>query len=196
MNISYDVQDLWNLADIFCIGSFLNWIGLRAVAWLIVQKEQWDGLAAEEIWRPREEWHPLEPMLLADAMFGAGMIASYLKMVHILSINPHLGPLQIAVAKMIIDIIKWMVFYLLVVFAFGCGMNQLMWYYADLERQECYRSCSGPPLAQPILCVCSLEGEMPDWDENPDSCTAWRRFANLWETSQVGQQRQFLLTSE
>ena len=162
------LKDLWNLADLFCIGAFMNWIGLRAIAFLIVQKEQWDGKDPDEIWTPREEWDTFEPMLLADAMFGAGMIASYLKVVHIFSINPHLGPLQIAIGKMIIDIIKWMFLYILVVFAFGCGMNQLMWYYADLEKQECYQ----------------LPGGEPDFENEPESCTTWRRFANLWETSQ------------
>ena len=87
------MKDLWNLADLFCIGAFMNWIGLRALAFLIVQKEQWDGKEADLIWKPREEWDTFEPMLLADAMFGAGMIASYLKVVHIFSVNPHLGPL-------------------------------------------------------------------------------------------------------
>ena len=81
------------------------------------------------------------------------MIAAYLKVAksdhvckmsnfevtYLLSINPYLGPLQIALGKMIIDIVKWMFLFLLVVFAFGCGMTQLLWYYADLEMQVCYR---------------------------------------------------------
>jgi len=71
-------------------------------------------------------------------MFGAGMISSYLKLVHIFSINPYLGPLQVSLGKMIIDIFKWMVMYILVLFAFGCGLNQLLWYYADLEKKQCY----------------------------------------------------------
>ena len=78
-------------------------------------------------------------------MFGAGMISSYLKLVHIFSINPYLGPLQVSLGKMIIDIFKWMVMYILVLFAFGCGLNQLLWYYADLERQECYSLPGGLP---------------------------------------------------
>ena len=60
-------------------------------------------------------------------------------MTYLLSINPYLGPLQIALGKMIIDIVKWMFLFLLVVFAFGCGMTQLLSYYAELEMQQCYR---------------------------------------------------------
>ena len=146
----------------------MGWIGLRALSFLLVQKEVWDGYKPEEIWTPRDTWHMFEPYLLAEGMFGAGMISSYLKLVHIFSINPYLGPLQVSLGKMIIDICKWLVIYILVLFSFGCGLNQLLWYYADLEKQKCY----------------SLPGGLADWDEFGDSCVMWRRFANLWETSQ------------
>ncbi|KAG8233919.1 hypothetical protein J437_LFUL005124 [Ladona fulva] len=48
------------------------------------------------------------------------------------------------------------------------GLNQLLWYFAELERQRCY----------------SLPGELPDWDSKGDSCLKWRRFGNLFESSQ------------
>ena len=100
------------------------------------------------IWIPRKEWHSFDPMLLADGLFGAGMISSYLKLIHIFSINPYLGPLQVSLGKMVIDIAKFLVLYILVLFSFGCGLNQLLWYYADLGRQKCY---------------CLPDG-LPDWD--------------------------------
>uniref|UniRef100_Q9TXE9 TRP PROTEIN=140 kDa integral RHABDOMERAL photoreceptor protein/retina expressed gene product (Fragments) n=1 Tax=Calliphora vicina TaxID=7373 RepID=Q9TXE9_CALVI len=43
-----------------------------------------------------------------------------------------LGPLQVSLGRMIIDIIKFFFIYTLVLFAFGCGLNQLLWYYAEL----------------------------------------------------------------
>ena len=45
---------------------------------------------------------------------------------------------------------------------------QLLWYYADLEYNKCY----------------SLPGGLPDTENNGNSCLVWRRFANLFETSQ------------
>ena len=69
-------------------------------------------------------------------MFGAGMISSYLKLVHIFSINPYLGPLQVSLGKMILDIFKWMVLYILVLFAFGCGLNQLLWYLQTIRSSD------------------------------------------------------------
>lgn len=46
---------------------------------------------------------------------------SYLKMVHMFSISPHLGPLQISLGRIVIDIIKFFFIYMLVLVAFGCG---------------------------------------------------------------------------
>lgn len=140
--------NLWNLADIFSYGSFMGWIGMRAISFAWSLKLQFDGLPEEEIWTLREHWHPFDPMLLSEGLFGAGMISSYLKLIQIFSINPYLGPLQVSLGKMIIDICKFLVMYILVLFSFGCGLNQLLWYYADLEKQKCY----------------SLPGGLPDWE--------------------------------
>lgn len=42
----------------------------------------------------------------------------------------------------------------------GKGLNQLMWYYADLEKAKCY----------------SLPNGLPDWNNEGDACMKWRRF--------------------
>ena len=71
------------------------WTGLRALAFLMVQKEIWEGVPSDKIYLKRsvslvipnmhcksltrEEWAAFEPQNLADAAFGAGMIAAYLK---------------------------------------------------------------------------------------------------------------------
>lgn len=53
------------------------------------------------------------------------------------TINPHLGPLQISLGRMVFDIMKFAVFILLVVFSFSCGLNQLYWYYAQMRSNKC-----------------------------------------------------------
>ncbi|XP_076686559.1 transient receptor potential isoform X2 [Andrena cerasifolii] len=161
------VSDLWNVVDFVQNVFYVIWVMLRATAWFIVQREYWNGL---DPWYPRDQWHAFDPMLLSEGAFAAGMIFSFLKLVHIFSVNPHLGPLQISLGRMIIDIIKFFFIYTLVLFAFGCGMNQLMWYYADLEKQKCYHMKEFP--------------DLPDFDNQEKACSIWRRFANLFETSQ------------
>lgn len=85
---------------------------------------------------------------------------SFLKLVHIFSVNPHLGPLQVSLGRMVLDILKFFFIYALVVFSFGCGMNQLLWYYADMA----YRQCQRFP-----------EDERSPHEDGP--CKVWRRFS-------------------
>lgn len=69
---------------------------------------------------------------------------------------------------MVFDIIKFFFIYTLVLFAFGCGLNQLLWYYSHQDRDRC---ASGH-----LAGVSALEQD--------HSCDVWRRFNNLFETSQ------------
>ncbi|XP_076044385.1 transient receptor potential isoform X2 [Oratosquilla oratoria] len=159
------ISDLWNIVDYTTNMFFIAWICLRGTAVVVVHREMWRG---DWPYYPREEWHSFDPMLISEGCFGAAMIFSFLKLVHIFSVNPHLGPLQISLGRMIIDILKFFFLYTLVLFAFGCGLNQLMWYYAELEMKKCYHLPNGKP----------------DFENEDQACFIWRRFANLWETSQ------------
>ncbi|XP_050543563.1 transient receptor potential protein isoform X2 [Daktulosphaira vitifoliae] len=158
------ISDLWNIVDFITNVFYVLWISLRFSSWFIVQREFRQGF---DPWLPREEWDTFDPHLVSEGAFAAAMIFSFLKLVHIFSVNPHLGPLQISLGRMIIDIIKFFFIYTLVLFAFGCGLNQLLWYYADLESKKCYHG-----------------SDLPDFDKEDKACTTWRRFANIFETSQ------------
>ncbi|TMW53463.1 hypothetical protein DOY81_001461 [Sarcophaga bullata] len=160
------IMDLWNIVDFISNMFYMTWILCRATAWIIVHRDLW--FRDIDPYFPREHWHPFDPMLLSEGAFAAGMVFSYLKLVHIFSINPHLGPLQVSLGRMIIDIIKFFFIYTLVLFAFGCGLNQLLWYYAELEKNKCYH----------------LHPDVADFDDQEKACTIWRRFSNLFETSQ------------
>ncbi|XP_064555256.1 transient receptor potential protein [Drosophila montana] len=160
------IMDLWNIVDYISNTFYVTWILCRATAWVIVHRDLW--FRGIDPYFPREHWHPFDPMLLSEGAFAAGMVFSYLKLVHIFSINPHLGPLQVSLGRMIIDIIKFFFIYTLVLFAFGCGLNQLLWYYAELEKNKCYH----------------LHPDVADFDDQEKACTIWRRFSNLFETSQ------------
>ncbi|XP_025422859.1 transient receptor potential protein isoform X1 [Sipha flava] len=157
--------DLWNIVDFITNVFYMVWISLRFSSWYIVQREYSQGY---DPWLPREDWDKFDPHLVSEGAFAAAMIFSFLKLVHIFSVNPHLGPLQISLGRMIIDIIKFFFIYTLVLCAFGCGLNQLLWYYADLESKKCYHD----------------NNDLPDFGNEEKACSTWRRFANIFETSQ------------
>jgi hypothetical protein len=91
----------------------------------------------------RRDWNAWDPTLISEGIFAAANIFSSLKLVYIFTINPHLGPLQISLGRMVHDILKFSVLILLVAFAFACGLNQLFWYYARMKKSECAFDTSG-----------------------------------------------------
>ena len=102
---------------------------------LQVEKEKAEGKPTAML--PRKDWDAYDPNLIAECLFAAANIFSSLKLVYIFTVNPHLGPLQISLGRMVVDIMKWAFVYCLVVFAFSCGVNQLYWYYAMRRDEEC-----------------------------------------------------------
>ncbi|XP_026472025.1 transient-receptor-potential-like protein [Ctenocephalides felis] len=160
------LRNMWNFIDftrnlLYCAVALL-----RTIAY--VQQIREINRNPDTIYIPREEWDDFDPQLIAEGLFAAANIFSALKLVHLFSINPHLGPLQISLGRMVIDIIKFFFIYSLVLFAFACGLNQLLWYFADLERSKCY----------------ILPGGLPDWANHADACMKWRSFGNLFESTQ------------
>ncbi|XP_036148851.1 transient-receptor-potential-like protein [Monomorium pharaonis] len=159
------LRDMWNFIDFTRNTLYLATGILRLAAYLQQRAEiQMDPSAAII---PRENWSDFDPQLIAEGLFAAANVFSALKLVHLFSINPHLGPLQISLGRMVIDIVKFFFIYTLVLFAFACGLNQLLWYFAELERQKCYSGISDP-----------------SWDTGSDACLRWRRFSNLFESCQ------------
>nr|XP_014288104.1 transient-receptor-potential-like protein isoform X2 [Halyomorpha halys] len=160
------LRNLWNFIDFTRNSLYVGVFLLRCAAyWQQANQIAYDPAIA---YIPREQWDAYDPQLIAEGLFAAANVFSALKLVHLFSINPHLGPLQISLGRMVIDIVKFFFIYSLVLFAFACGLNQLLWYFAELERRKCY----------------SLPGGLPDWDNKGDSCTKWRSFGNLFESTQ------------
>ncbi|GBP07503.1 Transient receptor potential-gamma protein [Eumeta japonica] len=159
------VHDMWNVLDFVTNSLYVATVALRVVSHFQVRREMALGLEWNQ---PRESWDAWDPMLLSEGLFSAANIFSSLKLVYIFSVNPHLGPLQVSLSRMVLDILKFFVLDILVIFAFSCGLNQLLWYYADLEKKRCRPTGAA-------------NGTIPD----PDACVVWRRFANLFETMQT-----------
>ncbi|XP_038108644.1 transient receptor potential-gamma protein isoform X1 [Culex quinquefasciatus] len=162
------VNDMWNVIDFVTNSLYVATVALRVVSYFEVQKEMAVNKFAADL--PREKWDTWDPMLISEGLFSAANIFSSLKLVYIFSVNPHLGPLQVSLSRMVMDIMKFFFLYVLVLFAFSSGLNQLLWYYADLEKKRC-----------PDVTTFSSNTTSTD----PNACVVWRRFANLFETIQT-----------
>ncbi|VDM47239.1 unnamed protein product [Toxocara canis] len=129
--------NLWNILDFITNSLYLCTFALRSVAYYQVEAEMRDPMM-QHIGRrlQRRDWDAWDPTLISECVFATANIFSSLKLVHIFTVNPHLGPLRISLGRMVIDILKFFLVYCLVLFAFACGLNQLMWYYAAMRQQS------------------------------------------------------------
>ena len=98
---------------------------------------------------PREKWPAYDPNLVAEAMFAAANILSSLKLIYMFTVNPYLGPLQISLGRMLMDILKFFGIFSLVLFSFACGLNHLYWYYSEVHAREC---ATGTPEQKEVSC--------------------------------------------
>lgn len=170
--------DMWNIVDFLSNIFYILWIAFRAIS--IIQVTWWSGsdiISSDGVFidrQPqvsREEWNPYDPFLLSEGFFAAANILSFLKLVNVFSVHPHLGPLQISLGRMVFDIIKFFFIYTWIVFAFGCGLHYLLWFYSLRDYAKCRDH------SQEMGSVAALEQD--------HSCSIWRRFSNLFETSQT-----------
>ncbi|XP_016312479.1 short transient receptor potential channel 5-like [Sinocyclocheilus anshuiensis] len=92
--------------------------------------------------RPREEWEMWHPTLIAEALFAIANIFSSLRLISLFTANSHLGPLQISLGRMLLDILKFLFIYCLVLLAFANGLNQLYFYY-ETEAADEPSHCKG-----------------------------------------------------
>ncbi|XP_014679441.1 PREDICTED: transient receptor potential-gamma protein-like [Priapulus caudatus] len=110
---------MWNILDFITNALYLATVALRTCAYFMVQAEKQNG-SYDLAFAPRKDWDAYDPTLISEGLFAAANIFSSLKLVHIFTVNPYLGPLQISLGRMVFDIMKFApASTLAVVFAFA-----------------------------------------------------------------------------
>uniref|UniRef100_A0A8D2ZRT4 Transient receptor potential cation channel, subfamily C, member 4b n=1 Tax=Scophthalmus maximus TaxID=52904 RepID=A0A8D2ZRT4_SCOMX len=117
------IDDWWNLMDFIMNALYLATISLKIVAYSKV--------------RNIKDWEMSHPTLVAEALFAIANIFSSLRLICLFTANSHLGPLQISLGRMLLDILKFLFIYCLVLLAFANGLNQLYFYYETDEHHVC-----------------------------------------------------------
>ncbi|XP_077991085.1 short transient receptor potential channel 5-like [Glandiceps talaboti] len=79
------------------------------------------------------------PILIADGLFAIAKVLSFLRLIRMTVVHLQIGPMQISLGRMMIDISKFFVIFCLVWFAFSVGLNQLYFNYAKDSKLECQR---------------------------------------------------------
>lgn len=79
----------------------------------------------------RTDWPDADPTLISEGVFAIANVFSFARIIFLFQANYQLGPLQISLGCMLIDIGKFMFIFFLVITSFACGLNQLYYYYSN-----------------------------------------------------------------
>ncbi|XP_038056459.1 transient-receptor-potential-like protein [Patiria miniata] len=126
------IRQWWNWLDFIMLTLYLCTFSLRITAMIQAAIEPGYGKVL------RAEWPSEDPTLISECLFAMANVFSFARIIYLFQANPYLGPLQISLGCMLIDIAKFFFIFFLVLLSFACGMNQLYWYYGDNgENQSC-----------------------------------------------------------
>uniref|UniRef100_A0A183BRW5 ANK_REP_REGION domain-containing protein n=1 Tax=Globodera pallida TaxID=36090 RepID=A0A183BRW5_GLOPA len=76
----------------------------------------------------RTHWDAFEPMLVSEALFAVGNVFSFARIIYLFQTNPYLGPLQISLGCMLVDVAKFCFIFVLIISSFSIGLAQLYCY--------------------------------------------------------------------
>ncbi|XP_054722030.1 transient-receptor-potential-like protein [Uloborus diversus] len=125
------VRQWWNWLDFIMLSFYLATFSLKAVAFFQIHSDLYGNRVME-----RHRWPNNDPTLIAEGVFAVANVFSFARIIYLFQTNPHLGPLQISLGCMIIDIAKFLFIFFLILTSFACGLNQLYW-YADYVDENC-----------------------------------------------------------
>ncbi|XP_071044300.1 transient-receptor-potential-like protein [Parasteatoda tepidariorum] len=125
------VRQWWNWLDFIMLSLYLTTFSLKGIAYIQVQSGRYGPRVLQ-----RALWPGNDPSLIAEGVFAVANVFSFARIIYLFQTNPHLGPLQISLGCMIIDIAKFLFIFFLVLTSFACGLNQLYWYY-DSHTEFC-----------------------------------------------------------
>ncbi|VDD92164.1 unnamed protein product [Enterobius vermicularis] len=131
------IKQWWNWLDFIMMCLYLSTISVRASAYYIYS---YTDDATVERYATRTVWDPYEPVLVAEALFAVGNIFSFARINYLFQTNPYLGPLQISLGSMLVDVAKFCFIFVLIISSFSIGLAQLYWYYAPYQAVT-HNSC-------------------------------------------------------
>ncbi|CAJ0598054.1 unnamed protein product [Cylicocyclus nassatus] len=125
------VHQWWNWLDFIMICLYLCTISVRLSAYCIYSATDYPNR-----YSIRTYWDAYEPMLVAEALFAVGNVFSFARIIYLFQTNPYLGPLQISLGCMLVDVAKFCFIFVLIISSFSIGLAQLYWYY-DPDTPVC-----------------------------------------------------------
>ncbi|CAG5129597.1 unnamed protein product, partial [Candidula unifasciata] len=125
------IRQWWNWLDFIMLSLYLATFSLRIVAYIQIESGRYGDRVMLRV-----DWPENDPTIISEGLFAIANVFSFARIIYLFQANQHLGPLQISLGCMLIDIAKFLFIFFLVVSSFACGMNQLYWYYSEADPND------------------------------------------------------------
>ncbi|XP_075343496.1 short transient receptor potential channel 2-like [Odontesthes bonariensis] len=121
--------DWWNCLDMMVLSMYLASFALRVLIMLkgyFLCHEQSNSEDCIYFTQTvRDNWHQEDPQLISEVLFAVTSMLSFTRLAYILPAHESLGTLQISIAKMIDDMMRFMFILMIIGTAFLCGINNI-----------------------------------------------------------------------
>lgn len=109
----------WNVVDTLIVFLFL----LSYTVWL-------------GAWGCNKEWNPgKNAFTVADAIYSSASVLAFFHLAHFFQVSSVLGPLQLSLYRMLRDVLKFLLIFLVLYVAFSTGMAKIYSYYVASEME-------------------------------------------------------------
>lgn len=120
---------LWNwhsvFSNIFFILTFVFWLASYL-----------DAMNNDQVDLERKYWHHLDPVLIAEGTFATATIMTFFRLLFFCRLNFFLGPLQISLGKMCVDMAKYLTLFAIIILSFTCGLCRFYNYYDSMVQTD------------------------------------------------------------
>ncbi|KAJ8734114.1 hypothetical protein PYW07_014665 [Mythimna separata] len=120
---------MWNWTEIIMLMLF----GFTFVFWILAAI---DVAINDEEFSERKYWSQHDPTLLAEGTFCLATIFAFFRLMFLCQLNYHLGPLQVSLGKMTIDIYKYILIFAIIISAFTAGLARFYQYYDGMVYED------------------------------------------------------------
>ena len=107
----------WNVVDTLIILTFVVSFAVWLLSWTYFGK-----------WKPRKA-----AFVVADVLYASATVMAYFHLTHIFQVDSVLGPLQLSLYKMLKDVCRFLIIFLVLYFSFANGVVKVYSYYVTSQ---------------------------------------------------------------
>ncbi|XP_077485192.1 short transient receptor potential channel 4-like [Amblyomma americanum] len=124
-------RNLWHWYDIVMLSVFFLTFIFWIVAWVEMLGDPSEGSVP-----PRKDWPSTDSTLIHEALFAVSSVLSVFKLMFFFQESAKLGPLQVSISSMMVEIARFLFICVCIMLAFAFGLTRMYEPYLGMKRKD------------------------------------------------------------